>query len=228
VADSRGRRHTPGQGWLPRFVRSASRRGASALIGPSGGPMRPQDQKNRQWRRLGDLNPEWTVSPNRISSSRTRRSERSHLGQRVPVISPEPHGTAGNCNGNCNWDSPAARGDKTRAQPRAKRPAPLQLPRHCHVRSLVGETPIRMPGSRRLGRSTTRAGTILASHRDQAMPEKGLIVGAKTSVLVYADGDAAGTAKQFLTPRSSMSSVRRRESCMRGAFLAWTSSATSS
>jgi hypothetical protein len=54
-------------------------------------------------RRLGDLNPGWTVSPNRISSSDRGRSEPSHLGQRVPVISPERHGTAGNCNGNCNW-----------------------------------------------------------------------------------------------------------------------------
>jgi hypothetical protein len=77
-------------------------------------------------RRLGDLNPGWTVSPNRISGSGPWRSGPLYLGERVPVISPERHGTAGNCNGNCNWDSPTTRRDRTNA---AEVPSLAMLPR---------------------------------------------------------------------------------------------------
>jgi hypothetical protein len=93
---------------LPQ-VRDASALIGSALGGPSETtrsktppPVSKSPERVQVVRRLGDLNPGWTSSPNRISSSGRGRSEPSHLGQRVLVISPERYGTAGNCNGNCN------------------------------------------------------------------------------------------------------------------------------
>ena len=108
----------------PSPIPDGKRAGLGFRTRATGWPQPSGARTNCNWRRLGPENApgpsrdlhregpdqcaeargfEWTVSPNRISSSGRGGSEPSHLGQRVPVISPERHGTAGNCNGNCNW-----------------------------------------------------------------------------------------------------------------------------
>jgi integrase len=90
--------------FVPRRNRAVASGAINVPSGPGNGSGNDEGSSRNirelpgQERRLGDLNPGWTVSPNRISSSGPQRSEPSHLGQRVPVISPERHGTARNCN----------------------------------------------------------------------------------------------------------------------------------